>query len=64
MESLTARDAQLHITQNSELAVDPDVPAPEHIREWSDVVKDPIDVARAGALLPDAVALMQEVGWR
>jgi iron(III) transport system substrate-binding protein len=64
MESLTAREAQAHITQNSELAVDPDVPAPAHIREWSGVVKDPIDVARAGALLPDAVALMQEVAWR
>jgi iron(III) transport system substrate-binding protein len=64
LESLTARPAQVHITENSELAVDPDVPAPAHIREWSNVKMDPIDVARAGRLLPQAVALMQRVGWR
>jgi iron(III) transport system substrate-binding protein len=64
LESLTARKAQIHITENSELAVDPDVPAPAHIRAWSKVKMDPIDVARAGRLLPKAVALMQQVGWR
>jgi iron(III) transport system substrate-binding protein len=64
LESLTARPAQVHITENSELAVDPDVPAPAHIREWSNVKMDPIDVARAGRMLPQAVALMQRVGWR
>lgn len=64
MESLTAPGAQRLITENSELAVNADVPPAEHIREWDDVKKDPIDVARAGALLPDAVALMQEVGWK
>ncbi len=64
MESLTAAPAQRLITENSELAVNADVPPAEHIAEWDDVKKDPIDVARAGALLPDAVALMQEVGWK
>ena len=64
MESLTARQAQVHITENSELAVDPGVPAPPHIRDWSTVKRDPIDVAAAGARLPEAVALMQRVGWR
>jgi iron(III) transport system substrate-binding protein len=64
LESLTARKAQIHITENSELAVDPDVPPPAHIRDWSKVKMDPIDVADAGRLLPKAVALMQQVGWR
>jgi len=64
IESLTAHPAQVHITANSELAVAPDVPAAAHIRAWSRVKRDPIDVANAGRLLPDAVALMQRVGWR
>src|SRR5215211_2203779 len=54
LESLTARKAQIHITENSELAVDPDVPPPAHIRDWSKVRMDPIDVADAGRLLPKA----------
>jgi len=64
MEHLTSPEAQREIVENSELAVNPEVAPPAHIRDWADVKKDPIDVARAGALLPDAVALMQEVGWR
>jgi iron(III) transport system substrate-binding protein len=64
IESLTAHPAQVHITENSELAVAPDVPAAAHIRAWSRVKRDPIDVANAGRRLPDAVALMQRVGWR
>ena len=40
------------------------MPPAEHIADWADVKLDPIDVERAGALLPDAVALMQEVGWK
>ena len=64
MEHLTAPAAQALVTENSELAVNPEVPPAPHIREWDDVVKDPIDVAEAGRLLPDAVALMQRVGWR
>lgn len=64
MEFLTAPEAQRLITENSEMAVNADVPPADHIRAWKNVKKDPIDVARAGALLPDAVALMQEVGWK
>lgn len=64
LESLTAPAAQTQITTGSEFAVNPDVPPAEHIRDWAGVKKDPIDVARAGELLPDAVALMQEVGWK
>jgi iron(III) transport system substrate-binding protein len=62
MEHLTSPAAQREIVKNGEFAVD--VPPAEHIRDWADVKLDPIDVERAGELLPDAVALMQEVGWK
>ena len=55
MEHLTAPAAQRQIAANGEFGVDTQLPA--------DVKLDPIDVERAGQLLPDAVALMQEVGW-
>ena len=48
MEYLTSPPAQEEIVANSELAANPDVPPPEHIREWADVKRDPIDVERAG----------------
>jgi len=64
MEHLTSPDAQREVVANGELAVNDEVAPAEHIRDWADVRKDPIDVARAGRLLPDAVALMQRVGWR
>jgi iron(III) transport system substrate-binding protein len=64
MEHLTAPESQELILENSELGVNPDVGAPEHLEGWEDVKRDPIDVARAGALLPQAVQLMQQVGWR
>ena len=64
MEHLTSPEAQREVVANGELAVNEEVPPAEHIRDWADVKKDPIDVARAGRLLPDAVALMQRVGWQ
>jgi iron(III) transport system substrate-binding protein len=64
MEHLTGTGAQEEIVANSELAANPDVPPPEHIADWADVKRDPIDVEQAGRLLPDAIALMQRVGWR
>ena len=63
IEHLTAPRAQEQIVENGELAVNADVPPAEHIRDWAEVKRDPIDVARAGRLLPEAVALMQQVGW-
>jgi iron(III) transport system substrate-binding protein len=63
MEHLTAPAAQEQVVENGELAVNAAVPPAEHIREWAEVKRDPIDVARAGRLLPEAVALMQQVGW-
>lgn len=64
MEHLTSPEAQREIVANSELGVNPDVAPAAHIRAWANVRKDPIDVARAGERLPDAVALMQRVGWK
>jgi iron(III) transport system substrate-binding protein len=64
MEYLTSTPAQEEIVENSELAANPDVAPPEHIADWADVKRDPIDVERAGKLLPNAIALMQKVGWK
>src|SRR5215204_7606919 len=64
MEHLTSPEGQREIVANGELATNPDVAPAPHIADWADVKLDPIDVARAGALLPDAVRLMQDVGWK
>src|SRR3954451_23828563 len=64
MEHLTGPEGQREIVANGEFATNPDVPPAKHIADWADVKLDPIDVAHAGALLPAAVALMQEVGWK
>ena len=63
VEYLTAPEAQREIVINGELAANPDVAPAEHIREWANVKRDPIDVEQAGRLLPDAVEMMQRVGW-
>jgi iron(III) transport system substrate-binding protein len=63
LEHLTSPAGQREIVANGELAADGVTPPPEPIAAWADVKRDPIDVARAGALLGDAVALMQRVGW-
>ena len=64
MEHLTAPESQELILENSEFGVNPEVGPPAHLRSWGKVKRDPIDVAQAGRLLPDAVKLMQQVGWR
>jgi iron(III) transport system substrate-binding protein len=64
MEHLTGTEAQEAIVKNSELAANPAVPPAAHIRDWAEVKMDPIDVEEAGRRLPDAVELMQQVGWR
>jgi iron(III) transport system substrate-binding protein len=63
MEYLTSPAAQREVVENGELAANPEVPPAEHIRDWADVKRDPIDVEQAGRLLPDAVEMMQRVGW-
>jgi iron(III) transport system substrate-binding protein len=63
MEHLTAPAAQREIASNGELSAS--APGgPEPVPGAFGAKLDPIDVAQAGRLLPDAVALMQEVGWR
>ena len=64
MEHLTGPEAQRSVVSGSEFAANPDVAPAEHIRAWGDVELDPIDVEEAGRRLPEAVALMQKVGWR
>src|SRR5215211_7290035 len=56
MEHLTAPESQRTIEANGEFGVKEGRPR--------GVKLDPIDVEQAGRLLPDAVALMQEVGWK
>jgi len=64
MEFLTDRRAQETIVANGEFAANPDVPPAQHIRDWADVKSDLIDVDQAGRALPQAVELMQSVGWK
>ena len=64
MVHLTSTQSQRLLIQGSEFAVNPEAGPPPHLKAWANVKEDPIDVARAGRLLPDAVALMQQVGWR
>ncbi len=63
MEYLSTPEAQATFTERGEFAANPDVPPPDWISDWADVVIDPIDVEAAGPLLRDAVALMLELGW-
>jgi iron(III) transport system substrate-binding protein len=64
MEHLTAPEAQRDIVANSEFAANRAVPPAPHLADWAEVELDPIDVEEAGRRLPDAVALMQRVGWQ
>jgi iron(III) transport system substrate-binding protein len=63
MEHLTTLESQRSIAENGEFPANPEVQPAPHVRAWEGVKLDPIDVERAGSLLPDAVALMQRVGW-
>jgi iron(III) transport system substrate-binding protein len=63
MEFLTDRQAQETIVANGEFAANPAVPPAARIRDWAGVKTDLIDVAKAGRALPEAVSLMQRVGW-
>jgi iron(III) transport system substrate-binding protein len=64
MEHLTGPVAQREIAANGEFAANPEVPPAAYVRDWAGVKLDPIDVEQAGRRLPDAVALMQSVGWK
>ncbi len=65
MEHLTAPAAQREIAAGGEFSVlAANAGAPEPVPGAFGAKLDPIDVEKAGRLLPDAVALMQEVGWK
>jgi len=64
LEHLTGANAQREIVANSEFAANPKVAPAAHLSAWAKVKLDPIDVDSAGSRLPDAVAMMQRVGWR
>jgi iron(III) transport system substrate-binding protein len=63
MEFLTDRRAQETIAANGEFAANQDVPPAAQIADWAGIKTDLIDVERAGRALPQAVELMQRVGW-
>src|SRR4051812_32058413 len=64
VEFLTRPDQQrVFAHNNKEFAVDPQVAAAKEIARFGRFKRDPIDVARAGEHLGDAVKLMSEVGW-
>jgi iron(III) transport system substrate-binding protein len=63
LEYLTSPKAQRSFTTGGEFAANPKVAPPAHLADWADVKTDPIDVANAGPLLEDAIALMLAVGW-
>ncbi len=63
LEYLTSPAGQREIVKNGEQAADTVTPPADAVRQWAEVKQDPIDVSRAGALLPDAVDLMQQAGW-
>ena len=48
---------------NHEFPVAPGVEPSPQIERFGSFKRDPIDVARAGARLDDALRLMDEVGW-
>lgn len=65
VEYLSTPAAQtMFATTNSEFPANPRAKVPAFIRRWEGNRFDPIDVQRTPALEDDAVALMNEVGWR
>lgn len=63
MGHLTSPEAQRVVAANGEVAANPRVPSGAPIRDWARVKRDLIDVEQAGERLPDAVEMMQRVGW-
>ena len=60
MEFLTDKQAQQVVVSNGEFPANPSVKPPR----WSDVKVDLIDLEKAGPALPQAVEMMQSVGWK
>jgi iron(III) transport system substrate-binding protein len=65
IEYLVGSQAQaLFASTNSEFPANPRAPLPEPIANWRGFKIDPIDVTDDAGLQADAVALMNDVGWR
>jgi iron(III) transport system substrate-binding protein len=64
IEYLTTKAAQVEIVKGGEFPVNEDVSAEDSAASWQTVKIDPIDVAQAGPLIPDAIELMLDLGWR
>jgi iron(III) transport system substrate-binding protein len=64
VEYLTTKAAQEEIVQGGEFPVNREVSAKDSAASWQTVKIDPIDAAKAGPLIPDAIELMLDLGWR
>ena len=65
VEFLSTTEAQeLFAETNSEFPANPNARLPGHIADWRGFKVDPIDVRSDAGLQADAVALMNDVGWR
>ncbi|WDT93195.1 extracellular solute-binding protein [Thermoleophilum album] len=65
VEYLTRPSVQEELVRNNkEFPADPAVPGPPELRRFGTFKRDPIDVAGAARHLQEALALMEEVGWR
>jgi iron(III) transport system substrate-binding protein len=65
LEYLASAEAQqLFAETNSEFPVNPRAELPAQIARWRGFEVDPIDVEADAGLQADAVALMNDVGWR
>ena len=64
LEFLTTRAAQEEIVKGGEFPVNEEVSPRDSAASWETVKIDPIAVAQAGPLIPDAIELMLDLGWR
>jgi iron(III) transport system substrate-binding protein len=64
VEYLTEPSSQRDIAANGEFPANPEVPPAEHVKDWTGIKTDPIDVAAAGRQQKAAVQLMARVGWQ
>jgi iron(III) transport system substrate-binding protein len=55
---------QVFVRNNKEFPVDPRIPPAPEIARFGSFKRDPIDVARAGEHLEEALRLMNDVGWQ
>jgi iron(III) transport system substrate-binding protein len=64
IEYLTTKSAQVEIVKGGEFPVNQDVSAKDSAASWQTVTIDPIAADQAGPLIPDAIELMLDLGWR